>query len=243
MNRKCRNFAVVGAAVVLLPAMLAAQTDLNGNAGAYPQAGSGMSQPNGTNQQSGQPGMPGAAGTQRSQMGSMRDSLGAPGETGQQMMDQQFVRAAAESGIAAVELGKLATVKGSDAVKDLAQKLVDDHAAMNKDMDAVADSMGVLLPKKMSKDAQKEYDALNGLSGKDFDTEYVTYTAKAHFAEFHSFHMEAAVAANADLTAEVVKELGTMHQHVGLIVNVAKEEDIVLPPRPQRPAGATTASK
>ncbi len=172
----------------------------------------------------------------------MRDSLGAPGETGQQMLDKQFVRAAAEGDIAAVELGKLATVKGGDAVKELAQKLVDDHTAMSKEMETVADAMGVMLPKKMSKDAQKEYETLNGLSGKDFDTEYVTYTAKTHFAELHSFHMEAAVAANNELAAEVVKEMGTMHRHVGLIVNVAKEQGIALPPRPQRPAGAATAS-
>ncbi|HEV2620201.1 MAG TPA: DUF4142 domain-containing protein [Acidobacteriaceae bacterium] len=240
MKTMCRNFALLGAAM-LLPMALPGQVDQNGNPVAQ-QPGPGMSQPGGTGttQQNGQPGM----GTgSRTSAGTMRDSLGAPGETGQQMMDQQFVRTAAEGGIAAVELGKLATVKGGDAVKELAQKLVDDHAAMNRDMASVADAMGVMLPKKMNKDAQKEYEALNGLSGKDFDTEYVTYTAKAHFAEMHNFRMEASAAANTDLAAEVVKELGMMREHVGLIVNVAKEQGITLPPRPQRPAAPATASK
>jgi putative membrane protein len=227
MNRKWMNFAVLGAAAVLLPTMLVAQMDQNGNSGAsaYPQ------QAVGTSQSGGQQGM---APAQSGQPGSMRDSLGAPGENGQQMMDKQFVRAAVEDGIADVQLGKLAMVKGSDAVKELAQKLVDDHAAMNKDLDTVADSMGVMVPKKMSEDAQKEYDKLDALAGKDFDTEYVTYAVKARFMELHRFHMEASVAANSDLEAEVVKEMGMMHQHLGLIVNVAKEEGIALPPRPQR---------
>jgi putative membrane protein len=66
-------------------------------------------------------------------------------------------------------------------VKDLAQKMVDDHTALNKDMASVADSLGVMLPKKMPKDDQAEYDKLNGLSGKDFDTEYLTYIVKAHW--------------------------------------------------------------
>jgi len=56
------------------------------------------------------------------------------------------------------------------------------------------------------------------------------------------FHMEASVAADPGLSAEVVKEMGMMHQHLGLIVNVAKEQGIVLPPRPQKPR-PTTASK
>ena len=33
--------------------------------------------------------------------------------------------------------------------------MVDDHTAMNKDMEAVADSMGVMLPKKMNKDDRR----------------------------------------------------------------------------------------
>ena len=34
-----------------------------------------------------------------------------------------------------------------------------------------------------------------------------------------------------------------MHQHLGLIAKTAKEEDIPLPPRPQRPAPATSQAK
>ena len=45
------------------------------------------------------------------------------------------------------------------------------------------DSLGVLLPGKMSKDDQTEYDKLSGLSGKAFDTEYLTYVLKAHWTK------------------------------------------------------------
>ena len=172
----------------------------------------------------------------------MSDSLGAPGQTGQQMMDKQFVRAAAEGGLADVKLGSLAVDKGGPAVKTLAQELVNDHEAFNKDMAGVADEMGVMLPKKMSKDGQKEYEKLNGLSGKDFDAEYVTYMAKVHYQDLHAFHMEASVAADPDLAAEVVKALGMMHQHLDLIATTAKGEGISLPPRPPRPT-PQTASK
>jgi putative membrane protein len=237
------HVALLGAAVVLLPSLLIAQ-DPNANLGSspYSQTSPSMNQPGGTgmNSQTGQSSTPGMQ--QSGQPSSMHDSLGAPGQTGQEMMDKQFVRNAAESGITDEQLGKLATVKGSPAVQTLAQKLVDDHAASNKDLDTVADSLGIMLPKKMNKDHQKEYEKLNGLSGKDFDTEYLTFIATEHYQDLHVFHMEASVAANQDLSAEVVKEMGTMHQHLGLIQNTAKDEGIALPPRPQRP-GPATASK
>lgn len=239
-----RGVAVLGAAaVILLPSVLIAQVDPNASQSGMPGATPyGQSQPNGN--QPGQPGPAAPNGGQTTQPGSMRDSLGAPGMTGQQMIDKQFIRDVAEGGIADVKMGTLATQKGGGQdVKDLGQKMVDDHTAINKEMESVADSMGVMLPKKMNKQQRAEYEKLDGLSGKDFDTEYVVYLAKVHYQELHKFHMEASVAADSKLQAEVVKAMGTMHEHLGLIQKTAKDEGIELPPRPQRPPSPTMAKQ
>ena len=222
---KCRWIVVAGAAVVLLPSMLVAQTDTS----LSPQP----------DQQSTMPatGPQPAAGPS-----SMRETLGAPGQTGQQMADKAFVRTATEDGIADVMLGRLAVEKGGLDVKTLAQKLVDDHTAINKELATVADALGVLLPKKMNKDDQAEYDKLNGLSGKDFDTEYITFILKAHWKKLHDFYMEASVAADPGLAAAVVEAMRTMRDHLGLIAEVAKQDGITLPPRPPRPGGAPVAT-
>ena len=159
------------------------------------------------------------------------------------MMDKQFLRSAAQAGMADVKLGMLAVQKGGPEVKELAQKLVDDHSAMNKNMAAVADGLGVMLPKKIDKDAQAEYDKLNSLSGKDFDTEFVVFMTKAHYQDLHNFHQEASVAADPGLQSEVVKAMGMMHQHLGMIASVAKEDGITLPPRPLRPGSAAAAKQ
>jgi putative membrane protein len=166
----------------------------------------------------------------------MRETLGAPGLTGRQMADKEFLRTATLEGIADVKLGQLAGEKGSPAVKTFAQKIVADHETMNKDLAKVADSLGVMLPGKMSKDDQAEYDKLNGLSGKNFDTEYLTFILKAHWTKLHDFYMEASVAADPGLAAEVVKDMQTMRGHLGMINQVASQEGITLPPRPPRPA-------
>jgi putative membrane protein len=216
--KKIRWIAVVGAAaaVVLSPALVA-------------QMDPSLSQPNGQQGTAPSNGPPQPADT------SMRETLGAPGVRGQQMVDQQFLRTATEDGIADVKLGQLAIQKGGPDVKTLAQKMVDDHEAINKELATVADSLGVLLPKKMNKDDQAEYDKLNGLSGKEFDTEYIPFILKAHRKKLHDFYMEASVAVDPTLASTVFNAMRTMHDHLGMIAEVAKQDGIALPPRPPRP--------
>jgi len=175
-------------------------------------------------------------GTQANQSSSMRDSLGAPGQTGQQMRDQRFVRSATEDGIANVKLAQLALQKGSPAIKQLAQTMLDDHTTINKDLATVADSMGVMLPGKMNREQAAEYAKLDRLSGKEFDAEYVTYMARGHYQDLHSFYGEASSAADTELQQQVLKGLKTIHDHLGLIKDTAKNADIPLPPPPRRGA-------
>ena len=177
------------------------------------------------------------------QPASMRDSLGAPGQNGQQILDKQFLRSAAEGGLAEVKISTLATEKGTSDIKDLAQKMVADHTVMNADLASVADSLGVLLPKKLNHEDQAEYDKLNGLSGKDFDTEYVTYLAKSHWQDAHNYRMEASIAVDPDLQSEVIKSLGMMREHIGLIVKTATAEGIPMPERPRRPNPTSASNK
>jgi putative membrane protein len=237
MNMKCMRIAVIGA-IVLLPSALIAQMDPTANPGVspYPQSPQGMNQP------AGPPGSNAPTGSQTIQAGQMSGSLGAPGETGQRMVDKQFLRTAVEAGIADVKLGSLAVEKGSPDVKTVGQQMIDDHTAMNKGMGDVADSMGVMLPRKMNKDDEAEYQKLMGLSGKDFDTEYLSYILKIHRENLHSFYMEASASSDTGLQAEITKSMMTMRQHLGIIAKAATAESITLPPRPPR-TPPTTAKK
>lgn len=245
MNWTCMRVAVFGAMVGFGTSVAMAQVDPNNAPGSipgstpYPQTPQGMNQPGANPTGNSTP----ATGAQTIPSTGMRESLGNPGESGQRILDKKFVRTAAESGIADIKLGSLAAQKGSPAIKDLAQKMVDDHTTLNKNMENVADSMGVMLPKKMSKEEEAEYDKLNGLSGKDFDAEYLTYITKAHWQNLHAYYMEASVASDPDLQSEVVNALKTMHQHLGMINKTAQDEGITLPPRPHKAAPTTEAKQ
>ena len=220
MTMKRIQIAVIAAAAVCLPPAVFGQMDpsqqnMSAPAGQLPTSQNG---------------------TQPAQQ-TMRDTLGAPGENGQQMLDKQFVQKAAAGGIAEVKLGMLAVQKGGPDVKAFGQKMVDDHTQMNKEMAEVADSLGTMLPKKMNKDDQAEYDKLNGLSGDAFDKEYILAMAKAHREDLHEFRTEASVAADPGLAAEVVKAAFVIREHLTLVLKLAADKGVTLPPRQGRPGG------
>lgn len=180
--------------------------------------------------QSSQP-MPGP-GRQQAARPSMQDSIGSSGQTAQAAKDKMFVRKAIEGGLAQVQFGQLAAQKGgSDDVKTLGQHMVEEHTALNKDLEEVADSMGVMLPKHINKEDQTELDKLNGLSGDAFDTEYLTMMVKDHHHALREFRVEAEGTQDPALRDAVVKGAKTIHEHLVMVDQMAKSKGIEVPHR------------
>lgn len=226
MNAAWRQFAVTGAAMVLLPLGLNAQTGMDPNASSVNPLNPGIPAPP----------TPGPASPGGVQQQPMAGTLGAPGDTGQQMLDKQFLMKATEGGIAEVQFGMLATQKGGPEVKQLGQRLVDDHTMLNREIAGVADQIGVMLPRKMNKDDQSEYDKLNALSGDAFDREYITYVIKDHRKDMRVYSIEARASGDQDLQTEVLRETGVIREHLQQLTKLAEEKGVPMPPRPARPS-------
>src|SRR6185437_7176994 len=129
MNFRPVRIILLCTTTVLCPAVLFGQAE----PGSLPE---NSAQP----AQSSQP-MPGP-GRQQATRPSMQDSIGSSGQTAQAAKDKMFVRKAIEGGLAQVHFGQLAAQKGgSDDVKTLGQHMVEEHTALNKDLEEVADSM------------------------------------------------------------------------------------------------------
>ena len=202
---------LLGAAAVLCPAVLLAQSDPLSTPASQTQ------QPNRS------PQMPTPA-------PSMQDSIGHPNDTAQEMKDKMFLRKAGEGGLAQVQLGKLAVEKASSQdVKDFGQKMVDEHTKMNNDMAPIAGSMGVMLPKKMTKDDQAEYDRLNGMSGDDFDKEYLAYMVKDHHEDLREFRVEAVSTSDPALKEAVDKGAGVIRAHMVMVDKLARAKGVPTP--------------
>lgn len=170
-----------------------------------------------------------------------QDSTPAPGMTGQMMQDKLFLRKAAEDGIAKVQLGQLAAQKSpSPDIKAFGQKVVAERSEINQEMSNLADSMGIMLPKKMSKDGQAQYDKLKALPPADFDAQYILLVTTNHRKELHDYREEVVATPDPALRDELVKSAGVIRQHTIQAEQIAKDKGIALPPRPPRPTQAGT---
>ena len=205
------RITTLGAALLLSPVILAAQSN--------------PMNPEGSTSTANPPGQQPASAT------SPQDSGNNAGEVSQVMKDKMFLRKAAEGGMAEIKLGQLAVQKGgSEGVKAFGQKMVDDHTALNNEMASVADAMGVRLPKTINKEDQAEYDKLNGLSGDEFDTEYLTAMVKDHRKDLREFRMELANAQDPALRDAVEKGEKVIHEHLEMADKLAREKGISVPP-------------
>ena len=199
----------------------------------------GTANPMGTPNQPGSMQPPGSVGTAGAGMaGAMTAGPSAGAGDAQAMKDKMFLRKAAAGGLAEVQLGQLAAEKASSPdVKAFGQKMVTDHTALNNDMKPIAESMGVMLPKKIKKEDQAEYDKLSAMSGDDFDKEYLTFMVKDHHMDLREFREEDTTVQDPTLKAAVDKGYKVIREHTSMVDKLARDKGITVPPRgaPQAP--------
>jgi putative membrane protein len=206
-KRIARKIGIVSVPVLLAGALLAQN----------PGGGGGGQQPNTPGQQqppSATMGTPGAG--------------PATAPTAQNFGDQAFVTKAMEGGMAEVELGKLAADKSqSQDIKQFAQKMVNDHSQMgDKWFKPVAREIGVSEPKGPSKKDKKLIEKLQGLSGQQFDTEYIQAMVKDHKEDLKDFQNESEAAQDPNVKQIAEQGSKVISQHLQMIEQIAQNHNV-----------------
>ena len=129
--------------------------------------------------------------------------------------DQKFIKEAAEGGLAEVELGQLATEKGSsDDVKKFGQRMIDDHGKANDQLKQIASSKGVDLPSEPSAKNKATKDRLSKLSGEQFDKAYMTDMLQDHKIDIAAFRRESTSGRDQDVKSFATQTLPTLQDHL-----------------------------
>ncbi len=129
--------------------------------------------------------------------------------------DHSFYRKAAMGGIAEVEMGRLAEDKASSPeVKEFAVMMVRDHTAANQQLEQLAASKQINLPKGPGTKARAEKVKLEAMSGAHFDKDYIADQVKAHEQTQALLQQEIASGQDADAKAFAQKILTTVQQHL-----------------------------
>ena len=132
--------------------------------------------------------------------------------------DAKFMTMAAQGGMAEVAAGRYAVEHASsDAVKQYAQKMVDDHTANNAELMQLAASKGVTLPTAPDAKHQMMLDKMMKMSGAQFDMEYVKNSGvKDHKAMEKLMMSESNGGKDADAKAFAAKTLPTVQMHLSM---------------------------
>lgn len=137
---------------------------------------------------------------------------------------QGFLRAAAEINMTEMKLGQLAQDRASaPAIKKLGERLVTDHAKMNKDLTQLAKSHDVTLPEKLDKMHQKLVDQLQNLKGTEFDKAFAKDMVAGHEKAIHRFESEAKNGQDSEVKAWAERWLPALRAHLELAKTAATE--------------------
>lgn len=131
-----------------------------------------------------------------------------------------FMKTAAQGGMAEVEMGKIAAQKATDPeVKKFGQQMVTDHSKANAELKALAGKKNVTLPTDLGPH-QSTVDELKGLSGADFDKAYVDAMVDDHETDVSAFQSQADKSADADVKAFAAKTLPVLKKHLETIQTI-----------------------
>lgn len=137
--------------------------------------------------------------------------------------DRNFVLKATAEGRDEVELGQLGQEKAaSDAVKQFARRMVEDHGKATRELTDLAAGKGVQL-KESARSHAAMRAKLGKLSGADFDREYVKAMMKDHRKDVAEFRRMSEKAADPDLKAWVAKTLPTLQDHLRTIESLERQ--------------------
>jgi putative membrane protein len=135
--------------------------------------------------------------------------------------NRQFLTQAIQSGLAEVELARLARDRtGSHAVRGFAQLMVDDHSAANQQLTALANAAGVTPPTQPDQAHQNLFAQLSALSGPAFDRAYMQGQVLDHQQAVDLFARQAQ--GNDQAARFAAQQLPVLQRHLSMAQSISE---------------------
>jgi putative membrane protein len=159
--------------------------------------------------------------------------LGAMGAQAESLAkaDQAMLKQLAQANIAEIEAGRIALDKSQNSeVKAFAQQMIDDHSKGLREVMAVAQSKGVVLPTEPDAKHKAMGKKLQRLSGDAFDREYAAQAGISDHRATHAYLQKVQTEAkDADVKALAAKLEPTVARHLSHVETLSASLDGVSP--------------
>jgi putative membrane protein len=144
--------------------------------------------------------------------------MAQPGLTKQ---DREFVERAAHSGMAEIELGKLAQKSANPDVRRFADQMIADHTRADARLTAIAQAKGIELPATLDIDHRKLRDKLATEHDGNFNRDYAHAMVVDHDQAIKLFNTEADSGGDRQLQEFARNTLPTLHEHRNMAGDLA----------------------
>ena len=139
--------------------------------------------------------------------------------------EQTFIKESAQAGLMEVQMGRLAAQKGqSEPVRQLGQKLVQDHSKANQELKLLASQKGVTVPTDLKSEHQTMLAHLKSLEGAEFDQAFKKHALEHHQEDIQKFQTATQQSADADVKAFAQKTLPVLQQHLRMAQDIPASE-------------------
>ncbi len=137
--------------------------------------------------------------------------------------DSGFLRDAAEGGMFEVQLAQVVQEKATNPqVKELAQRIAEDHTKANDQLTSIAQQIGAEVPQTVSKADQKRIDSFGKMDPSKLDSEYVKLMIDDHQKDIKAFTNEVNKGKNESLTSFASQTLPTLKTHLQMAQDAQK---------------------
>lgn len=137
------------------------------------------------------------------------------GPTAPHANDKEFMMSAAHSDQNEIQQSKMALAKGvTGMAKDMANKMIADHAKSTAALKLIASKKGVTLPTDMDADHKTMAIQMQQLSGKPFEEKYVAQMVADHQKTANTMMAHEQMTKDADLKGFIAKTLPVVENHL-----------------------------
>jgi putative membrane protein len=141
--------------------------------------------------------------------------------------DQSFVHSVMEETVAETQLGKLAQQNSqSDDVKQLGQSLIENSAQLQADFKLLAQRLEVSPPKGPSKKDKQIIAKLEGMSGRQFDEEYINAVLKRYRQDVKDFQAESQTSQDPYVAQAAEHDVNAISQHLHATEEIAQKHNV-----------------
>jgi putative membrane protein len=138
---------------------------------------------------------------------------------------RDFLQKALEGDNSEIMLGRLAADRAhDDRVIDFGRTLSDDHSQAREEVIRLGSRMGVRRNRDIAPEAREERDRLQGISGREFDREFIRYMIQDHEKDIADFREEAQEGHGpvSDLAA---RQLPTLQKHLEIAMELDRNRN------------------